>query len=373
MNESLISKIENLQNEVQEYNNVYSARMRNSFTFSDIEFDEKELFIQGYAVNSKAKAQLLNTFKIKSQFTSNENRKLLDSQVDNVISKIKSLNIGNRLFCEFDDLRNPKMVERIWLGKHSADSENYPNLNSYFNSIKGNLEASQLSFDADVIKLDEKKGRVNISLLTDRHFNVGDDNGPSIDTWKNGVNFEFDSYQSNIAPYYSRLVCSNGMIKRNEMQFIKLDHSKYNEEKIERLSRGFLVDGKFLDNEMELRDQCKKAQRTDMSIDEFLYCVKAIPEKLAERNDEVSNRFKLDYLIDAYGEFEKNSQRWKQSATIDRKIYDVVNDMTWIASRPDEYNLNGEEEVAIKVAASNILMAKEFCMESLAPNPFSKN
>lgn len=372
MNQSIITQLNSLQDEVNEYTNEYSGKLRTNFSLSDLEFHEGGSSIDGKELSKNALKNLLSLFQVKDKFISSQNAKLLGAtEIANFINTIKGLNTGDRLFCSYDDITNPKNITDVWL---SSDRNNgsFPDYNAYFEIVKEKLNETEIEFNIDKLNFDKPSGSISLSLLTDDTFNVGSNNDNNLDEWRNGLFLDFNLFTTQVAPFYSRLICSNGMISREYMKTMNLNHAKYSQAKLDNLTEKFIIKGNFRETQSLIWEKCQIANDTPMSVLELEFAKSLLPESLLESNDEVYDKFNLDTIANDYMvDLSEKSTKWKATAAINKTVYEVVNNLTWISARPEEYGITQKEAEHIQLNSSNILLKKRYDMEDIAPNPYN--
>lgn len=374
MNQEIISQINTIEEELNEYTETYSDNLRTNFNLSDLNFHEGAGIIGDTFLSKTALKQLMSLFQVKDKFVSSQNAQILGpTEIASFINTIKGVNLGNRLFCSYDDITNPKEIKNIWLSSDAREGA-FPDYQVYLNNVKEKLNETEIDFTLDNINFDKPTGSISLSLLTEDTINVGSNNTNNIDEWRNGLYLDFNLFTTTAAPFYSRLICSNGMISREYMKRMNLNHSKYNQNKLDALTKRFLIDGDFRETEEMLYEKCTIANDTPISILEFEYARQLLSSQLLEVNEDSSEKFDITSVEDAYGvDLNEQSKKWKATARVNKSVYEVVNDLTWIAARPSEYDITQKEAEQIQLGSSSLLLKKRYDMEEIAPNPYSNN
>jgi hypothetical protein len=60
---------------------------------------------------------------------------------------------------------------------------------------------------------------------------------------------------------------------------------------------------------------------------------------------------------------------WKITADSGKNAYDFFNDLTYIASHPDEAVMTNRERMDVQIKASDLLFKKDLDLELVAPKP----
>lgn len=372
MNQEIITKLNTLEEEVSEYVTEYAGNLRSNFSLSDLEFYEGTCLIGNTQLSQKSLKNLMSMFQVKDKFISSQNAKLLGPvEIANFINTIKGLDTGNRLFYSFDDITEPKQITDIWLSSRKNNGE-FPDYSCYLNMLKEKLNESEIEFSLDTLNFDKPSGSISLSLLSEDTFNVGSNNTNSLDEWRNGLFLDFNLFTTQCAPFYSRLICSNGMISKEYMKRMNLDHAKYNQGKLESLLKRFVIDGNFRETQSLMFEKCTIANSTPISVNEFEFSRNLLPETLLDSNEEVNTKFNLDDVGNDYGvDINEKSIKWKATARVNKTVYEVVNNLTWISARPEEYHITQKEAEKIQLNSSSLLLKKQYDMEDIATNPYN--
>ena len=215
-----------------------------------------------------------------------------------------------------------------------------------------------MDIDLKNIIYDEDNHKIIMDFTKpDSEFEV---NGLS-DIWKSGLHVNFDGLEFNAMSYLDRLVCENGAINKKYGFATNLAKSNYNQEVIIRKLSHILTNDKSL-VEM-VQNQTSKMLNVNASVNEFLqfksfFVSRNVDDNYSKIIDKV---FDVSPIIKAYGvDLNEKSKKWLKSANCGKNAYDLFNDMTYISSHTDNFNMSQEDKLKLQVDASNYLFSKEF-------------
>lgn len=391
MTADVVEKVIGLRSKVDEYKESYSENIRKTFSFSDLEFNDNIVTLDGVIFSDKAKNNLFGMFQAKKDFNLKKRNRLL-SEVDiaNVMNTVKKVNTNGRLYAMYDNLSEPNEITNLYLlGENNRiNSETFLDYDKFFDSLLDKLTTTELDFTEDTFSLDttrllngitfdEKTGQININLLNDSTFDVIEGNTGISDLWRPGVNITFNPFTTKTSPYMSRLVCSNGMTVAKYGKALSMDQNKFNYVKLNKMLENFLIKGDFLEVGNDIKERVQIAKNVNLTVNELLQLSKYSPsfaQLLENQKFNESRRYSLDKYEGSYNTLlEDMSERFKQTAAIEATVYDTVNDITWAAQRYEDYDLDLKQSNELKIISSNLLLKSEYDLENIAPRIYSLN
>lgn len=243
------------------------------------------------------------------------------------------------------------------------------NFENYFNYLRTSLETTKIPFSVKDLYFDSENESVDIKLLAGGSEIDLFQNGADI--WTPGTNLNWDALKFSAAPFFERLVCSNGMTA-DELGFkANLQNKKFNLQKIEREISKLIVQApdKFSET---IQFHSSHLKDVNLSLNEFYDFKKFFQSK----NDDNE---KYDHILmkvfnegDIYKHYavdlSEKSKKWLGTADSGRNAYDFFNDMTYLASHTDEVNIEESDARDLRIKAGTLFFKKELDLEDVAPN-----
>ena len=193
--------------------------------------------------------------------------------------------------------------------------------------------------------------------------------GMSDEVFNTGVTFRNTPTRGlEVSPYLNRLVCSNGMSSTAFSETYGLHEltdksiNEFNDHMIRMASTGFQPVG--------LVDKIKSANDTSASISEVQRAMSSMLSTGKNVDYDYLQRYiPIDRVMKAYSDIgaqpESFTTKQLQNAKSGLSIWQVVNGMTHFASNDTKFNLNEHKTGNLMVNAGNLLMKKNFDMESI--------
>ena len=316
--------------------------------------------VKGRAVN-----KIMKALKVRSNFT-DFSQKMEPADWDLVSRKLKSTEAETKLYAKIvkDDKGQPEIVDVLKYREKA--NENPENFKQYFDWMCTTLETSEKEYALKDFRFNTKKDEFEIILLDE--LNRVDVFGTKDDLWKTGDRFSFNGLQFNYAPFFERLVCSNGNTALEYGYGADIEHSKYSAKKIESViqkSLGFTSD--------TLGEQLSKAaqnlKENNVSIAEFYAYRKFFENRNNQEqyNGLIEKFFNDSHFFKAYGvNIAEKSNKWKSTANSGINAYDFFNMLTYIASHPKEISVDRDDRVQLQINASNLLFKRELDLQDIA-------
>jgi hypothetical protein len=328
-------------------------------TLSQIRKSGKNFYYGQTQVETTALKDLLNIFSIKESLV-NEikndkdqweplQRCLADIKQDRTVTAVTRKNSSDeRSIVRFtdskiDEEQNLELERGIELMREYAGSQD-----------GDNLQLHNMGFDSENLMVRAQFRNINSKVDV---FNDG------ADIWDTGLNINFGETKSSVAPFYLRLICTNGMIGTHQMSQRYFDNSEFKHSTFTKLV------SKVMDQDLTgvIRANGARLHETTASLREF-YNARNI---LLGRSVELAKTYFDDTEIkDAYKDERlryKNS-RWLATANTNINAYDFFNRITHCTSHSE---LNDTTRLQLNNIASELFFkGPDFAYK--APDPFAK-
>lgn len=365
-NEQVIGDIKAISTPILE---KLSDRSFCEFRIADLEINENGIELNGVPFEGDATKSILSTLRVKKNFIEYAN-KMEPKDWDMVNQKIKESEGGTSVFALFSKNDNDEKVISKIFSKNERKLLSDVNLDfeSYFGYIERSLMASVTEYSLKNLDFNYKDDTFNLTLLNNSDTINAFENGT--DAWKMGTQFKFNALSFDYAPFFERLVCSNGNVAKQYGFGANVAQKKYNDNKIIEIIEESIINS----NPTFYNDLIQKSVRhigsTNVSLAEF-YGYRSF---FQSRNvDGIYDKVLKEYFdttpfFRAYGEnIETRSTKWLSSADSGINGYDFFNMITWIASHPKEVKIPKEDRLKLQIQASNILFTDKFDLEDRAP------
>lgn len=357
--------IEQIQSGSAAFLDSLSDRSTSELTIRDLEIDAKGITHNGIPVKENALKKIFGMLRVKNNF-SDFATKMTEEDWKTVSGKLKTTEGDVKMYGSIikDSQGNQQIIDVLPHkdGKKNEDDASY---RQYFDWITTSLEESEKEYSLKSLGFDNKGNAELILLNQSESIDVF---GNDTDLWKTGDRFAFNGLQFNYAPFFERLVCTNGNTA-NQFGFgANISKNTFNNKKIQSVIEKSI---KFHSETMPatLEQAVNHLKSNNISIKEFYQ----FREFFSSRNvDGVYDRLLLDYFDDkpfykGYGmDIASKSRKWKSTANSGINAYDYFNGLTYIASHPNEIKLIENHRAELQIHASDLLFKKELDLEDIA-------
>ncbi len=343
-------------------------RTESRFNLSDISIDENKAYFKDMPMNDHAKAKALGMLKVKSNF-SDFASKMPKEDWSDLEGTLKSIEGSKKVYASIANNDNgvPEIVD-VFLHKDGKKRDDDASYNQYFDWVKESLTKTEKTYSLKELSFNPDNKNVNLVLLNeDRKIDVF---GTDIDLWKGGDSFSFSGLEFNYAPFFERLICSNGNKTKQYGFGADISKNTFNNTKIQGVIKKALEFGDENMPEM-LAQAVKHIQTNNISIQEFI----EYRNFFKNRNQDdiydgvISKFFNMNPFYKAYGlNVEEKSRKWRATADSGINAYDFFNMLTWIASHPDKVSVDIEDRLDLQISASNLLFKPSLDLEDIATN-----
>jgi hypothetical protein len=356
MNATLIKSYESKAKHVRE---SFSHYRKDPVRLSDVRRDGKQFKVGNVEVSSEALSDLANIFSIKSklvdQIESDQEQwrplqhALTNIKKDRTVTAVVNHGSGARPFVT-------KFVDKIIEQSEPLNLERGVDLiGGYLEKAEGNLEIRNFVFNPDSLALEiqiqDKANNIDV-------FNDGDD------IWNPGFGIHYGEHRTYVAPYYLRLVCTNGMTAAHEVL------QRYFNNKDMKPGAFFKLVNNVVERDMGLvcRSNATRLKGVNASLREF-YDARNIVSGKKDIMKEYFDDAEIQEAYKPYGIRYRN-KRWLSSANSNVNGYDLFNRLTHAATHKAALPMN--MKTALNALASELFF-KGPDIAFQAPNPFSKN
>lgn len=361
-NQETIQRIQNESNGIIE---SLGERSICEFKIKDLDIDNgvylNEMPVRGRALNT-----IMSTLKVRNNFTEFAN-KMAPNDWTMVSEKLKSAEAETKMFARIiKDNEGKTEVNNVYRQNDKKKVSDDATLSQYFSWINESLEKSENDYSMKSLNFNAKTEQFDLVLLNEsKRVDVF---GTDTDLWKMGDRFTFSGLRFDYAPFFERLVCSNGNTALQYGFGANIAHAKFNNNRIKGVIEKNLVFGtESLPN--QLVQAVQHLKNNNISIAEFEGAKRFFESRNEnEKYDGLLHRFFNDKLFyQTYGlNIADKSRKWKSTANTGINAYDFFNMLTYIASHPEDVRLEREHRRELQIQASNILFKKELDLEDVA-------
>jgi hypothetical protein len=359
---------ETIQRIQQESNGIIEALGERSiceFKIKDLDIDNG-VYLNEMPVRGRALSTIMSTLKVKNNFTEFANQ-MSPEDWHMVSAKLKSAEAETKMFARIiKDDEGKTEVNNVYRQNDKKKVSDDANLPQYFSWINESLGNSETEYSMKSLNFNSKTETFDLVLLNEsKRVDVF---GTDTDLWKMGDRFTFSGLRFDYAPFFERLVCSNGNTALQYGFGANIAQAKFNNNRIKSVIEKNLVFGTE-----SLPDQLVQAvqhlKNNNISIAEFEAAKRFFESRNEnEKYDGLIHRFFNDQLFyQTYGlNIAEKSRKWKSTANTGINAYDFFNMLTYIASHPEDVRMDREDRRELQIQASNILFKKELDLEDVA-------
>jgi hypothetical protein len=356
MNATLIKSYESKAKHVRE---SFSHYRKDPVRLSDVRRDGKLFKVGDVEIGSGALNDLTNIFSIKSKLVDQiENDKeqwrplqhaLTNIKKDRTVTAVVNYGSGARPYVtkfvdapieESEPLNLNRGVELI---------------GGYLETAEGDLEIRNFIFNPENLALEIQ--------IQDKANNI-DVFGDGNDIWNPGFGIHFDEKRTSVAPYYLRLVCTNGMTAAHEILQRYFNNKDMKQDSFIKLVNNVVE----RDMALVCRSNGTRLKGANASLREF-FAARSLLSGKKELQKEYFDDSEIQEAYKPYGIRYRN-KRWLSSANSNVNSYDLFNRLTHAATH--KATLPVSTKTALNALASELFF-KGPDIAFQAPNPFGKN
>ncbi len=337
----------------------YSHYHKEPVRLSHIRRDGKLFTANNVEIGSKAISDLANIFSIKSSLVEQiENDKEQWQPLQHALTNIKRDRTITAVVSRGSSTK-PYITKFVDDSIEEPTSFNFDKgieqIGGYLETAEGDLDIRDFYFNCENMSLE-----INIQDKSNNIDVFKDGN----DIWNSGFGIRYSENRTSIAPYYLRLVCSNGMTAAHEILQRYFNNKPMKQETFNKLINNVV--------EKDMRVICQangsRLKNTNCSLREFL----AARNILSGKKDLQKEYFDDTSIQEAYKPYNirYKNKRWLSSANSNVNGYDLFNKLTHAATHKAMLPTN--TKTALNALASELFF-KGPDLSFQAPNPFSKN
>jgi hypothetical protein len=355
--------------QIQEQTAPVMEKMANrtvrEFRMGDLEIDNG-ISLRGMPLRGKAVRNVLGNLRVKSNFT-DLFHKMTPEDWRVVSHKLKQAEGETKMYAKiFVNDQGEQEIIDTFNHNDKKKSTDEGDVQQYIDWITSNLAESEKEYSLKGLNFDSNKEVFNLTLL-DANSDT-DVFGTGIDIWKMGDRFTFGGLQFSYAPFFERLVCSNGNTATEYGFASNISQAKFNNKRIETTIEKALKYGSET-LPAQLQQAVQHLRTNNVSMAEF-YEYRRFFESRNE-NDKymriINEYFNDQPFFQSYGvNITEKSRKWKSTANTGINAYDFFNMLTYIASHPEKVMMDLTDRTNLQIQASNLLFKRELDLEDVA-------
>lgn len=340
-------------------------RQISEFKIKDLDF-ENGVSLRGISLRGTALKGVLSMLRVRAGFV-DFSQKMTPEDWSTVSKKLKAVEGDTAMYAK--TITNEQgEVEIIDVfpqnrNKKHIDDASYT---QYIDWIVDALDTTETSYSLKNFDFNSTHESFGITLLNnDRQVDVF---GTNEDVWKLGDRFVFNSLRFDYAPFFERLVCSNGNTAAQFGFGANIAQAKFNNSKIQGTINNSIIHGMETMPDM-LQNAVQHLKNNNISIQEF-YTYRRFFEGRNENeqyNSILAQYFNDQPFFQAYGlNIAEKSAKWKSTANSGINGYDFFNQLTYLASHPDKIKVGRKDRLELQIQASNLLFKQNLDLEDVA-------
>lgn len=357
-NTAVIEEIRAKAQEIEKKNHVQQVRQ---FKVKDLDFTNG-VNLGTVPLRDNAMKGALNILRVRSNFVDFsksmpvEDWKAVSGRLSNAQGDIQlfgkvSLDVAGRE--EITDIYYDNPNKKVACTASSSD---------YIDWITESLGQSESNYALKGLSFDNRSQMYDLTLI-DEDTEVDVFKGGT-DAWKLGERFTFNALAFNYAPFFERLVCSNGATARQFGFGANIAQAKFNDAKIRSL-----ITNSIQHNDASIVDRLQHAvnhlHSNNISIREFYEFRRFFAN---EKYEGIANElFNDEIFYRTYGvNIAEKSNKWKSTANTGINAYDFFNLLTWAASHPDQVKMSHKDRLDLQINAAHLLFRSNLDLEDVA-------
>lgn len=350
---------------LEDFRSEVSQKIKNreiiTFNISDIDIEREEMSIGSVPFSGQATKKILSKLRVKNNFLG-LSKKMNNSDWELVGEKLKNTNNSQTIYGKKIEKDGKVCVDNIQFSNTISTEHQTQEMDRIFSEIIETANRTKNGIIVSETKFLEDKDEVSVIFLDDN--TSIDVFCNDTDLWKIGKRVTWDGLNFAIDPFFSRLICSNGNTAKNYGYKLDVTNSRYNSQKIRKVLNKELVNWS---NSMDvfLVDSVNHLKSTNVSVNELLEFKKFFDDINEEPN--IKKLMDTSYLDRSYGcDISKMSKIWRNTADSGKNAYSFFNDLTYIASHPDEINIPERKRLELQIQASDLLFKDKLDLEQIA-------
>jgi len=354
--------IEEIREKFNKYlSEIENQNLKEEFLIQDLEIVGQTMYYNGVELSKSAQKKIFDILRVKPSFVE-YSTKMSPDEWDKFAKKLKQLRGGIKLIGQYNSSGE---IQNVFVKNVNKKQKDDHNLEFYVNQICESLENSKKQYILDGINFEDNYV-FDINLL-DIESDI-DIFGNAKDIWKGGTSFIFNPVSFQTTPYFSRLICSNGMRTKKEAFTSNIQQTKFNTNKIAKKIRDSILNNKKELNKTII-ERANYLIKHNVSLLEF-YNFRNIftRDKENETLLNIARKYfddKIFYKV--YGEnIKEKSRKWLSTADSGINAYKFFNLITWIASHRDKTNIESNFARNLQIEASEFFLSKKLDLVDVA-------
>jgi len=333
---------------------------RLQFYIGDMRVENSKIMIDDNELSKDSTKRILSHLRVKNNFLELE-RRMTEEDWATVANKLKMVNANQAVYGR--KKTNTNSVVDLHIGHRKAPNGGIQIPEIFDELIENLLGSSANDYVLSDRYFSEDTGEVSVTLL--RSGEEIDVFGSGEDMWKTGKRITWSPVNFTLFPFFERLSCTNGNVSRQYGFGTNVSKSKYNLGKIKTVLESEILHASDAATPM-LTAATRHLKKNNVSVREFLQYRSFFDEE--EHDHILSKYFDTSYLSTNYRcDVEGMHPIWKSTADTGKNAYDFFNDLTYIASHPNEIKLEEEKRRELQIKASDILFKEVLDLELIAP------
>jgi hypothetical protein len=356
---STAETIHQLKSFRKEVNLKMADRENVTFNISDIEIENDKMLIGDAVLSEGATKKVLGRLRVKNNFLE-LSKSMAHTDWNLVKDKLKRAS-GSQIVHGRKLGGTVPTIDDIYMA--APKTTGIMEIDSIFHEVIDSVISTSKNVSLKSTCFLEDKDEVIVTLL--ENDKLVDIFGNEEDMWKIGKRIVWNGMNFSVSPFYERLVCTNGNTAPQYGFKANISNNKFNIGKIQKiLEKEIIMESDSLDE--YLIEATNHLKSTNVSVKEFLKFKNMFNE---DEHTAIIKKWLDDSKINkAYGCIASEMPSiWQITADSGRNAYDFFNDLTYIASHPDDVKLTDRERVDLQIKASDLLFKKELDLETVAP------
>jgi hypothetical protein len=333
-----------------------------SFNIGEIQIEGEKMILRDEELSPQAIKKILSHLRVKNNFLG------LSSEMNatdwNLVKeKLKMASRDQAIHGRKIKEETRSFIDDVYLA--APKTTGLLEIDSIFNEVIDSVVGTGKDIGLKSTFFLEDKDEVSITLL--EHDSTIDAFGNGEDLWKTGKRIVWNGMNFSVAPFFERLVCTNGNTAPQFGFKANISNNKFNIEKIKKiLEKEVTLTSDSL--ETYLVDSVNHLKHYNVSVREFMKYRNMFNE--TNHSDIIKKWLDDSKMNRAYGCIvSEMPELWKTTADSGKNAYDFFNDLTYIASHPDEAAMTNRERMDVQIKASDLLFKKDLDLELVAPKP----
>ena len=331
-----------------------------TFDVANIDIDNERMSLKGDIFSDNAVKKILGKLRVKNNFLG-LSKEMTPTDWQTVKDKLKQASGTQVVYGRRKEEGGKKIIDDIYLA--APKSGGIIEIDSVFNEVIESIINTSKDVSIKTTQFLEDKDEIVLTLLENE--NMIDIFGNDEDLWKTGKRIMWSGLNFSVDPFFERLVCTNGATAPQFGFKSNISNNKFNIDKIVKiLEKEITYDSASLSSLVV--DAANHLKSTNVSVKEYNSFRNNFTD---DDHSEILKRWFDDSKLNrAYGCIvAEMPNQWQSTADTGRNAYSFFNDLTYIASHPDEVKLDERKRLDMQIKSSSLLFKEKLDMELVAP------